>query len=160
MKSLLSATVFACLCTISASSEADTIQKVINLVTNPTCGVPNHVVSSLRAKERGPVDGGYDENGDGKVDYVEAFTMWDYAQTLSTINSGIEHQTYTWTNIDTCYKFYLTPMDFFEDETQPILWQTCRRFALNVIDQDGNHIGGNLNHVGCRNFGTREWTII
>lgn len=159
MKTLLTATAILLL-GITTSSHANIVDRVLNSVSGSTCGVSGDVVRSLKSKQRGPVDGGFDENGDGRVDHIEAFTMWDYAQTLTTINAGVEHQPYKWTNIDTCYVFHLTPLDFFEDKSQPILWQTCRKFVFAVIDPKGEVVGGSNNEVACRNFGTREWMIL
>lgn len=125
-----------------------------------TCGLPLDVYQSIKSKYRGTVDGGYDEDGDGRVDHIEAFTAWDYAQMMYVMHTGIEHQPYTWTNIDTCYKFHATPSDFFEDKSQPILWQTCRLFKFHVIDPKGNRVGGESRQKACRNFGTQEWTFL
>lgn len=154
----------SCLVTIATigitKSPETSAQSFFDSIGTSTCGVPLDVYRSVKSKERGPVDGGYDEDGDGKVSHIEAFTTWDFLQTESVLHSGIEHQEYTWTNIDTCYKFHVVAHDFYEDKSQPVLWQTCRTFDFYVTDPDGNRIGGNTSQVGCRNFGTHDWWLL
>lgn len=123
------------------------------------CGLSASTTQSLLSRPRGPVNGGFDENGDGKVDHHEAFTYWDFMQTERVIREGVEFQRYSWINVDTCYKFEMIAHNFYEDETQPILWQTCRDFTYTVYDPERNFIGGEQSKA-CRNFGTMEWLIL
>lgn len=158
--SILSCLVVATVGCSTTSSQASASTSFFDNFGTSKCGVPTEVYRSVKAKQRGPVDGGYDEDGDGKVSHIEAFTTWDFLQTESVLHSGIEYQEYTWTNIDTCYKFSVTAFDFYEDKSQPVLWQTCRKFRFHVIDPDGNRIGGSKEQVGCRNFGTHDWWLL
>lgn len=113
---------------------------------------------SLLSRDRGPVNGGTDENNDGDVDGLEAFTSWDFSQILRVLKSGTEDQPYQWTNIDTCYQFGMIAGDFFEDESMPKFYQTCRNFTVTVATPTGQVIGSQ-SAKGCRNFATFEWGI-
>ncbi len=125
------------------------------------CGVSLIKATSLISNypDRGPVNGGYDENGDGGVDKVEAFSHWDFSQVNRVLQFGVENQLYRWVNIDTCYQFSMTVSDFYDDAAMPILYQTCRNFDVAVISPDNSNLG-KLNVKACRNFTNQKWEIL
>jgi hypothetical protein len=141
---------------------------ILLIVINSGCqSVPNYCgISSTKATslisnypDRGPVNGGYDENGDGIVDKLEAFSHWDFSQVNRVLQSGVENQQYKWVNIDTCYQFSITASDFYDDSLMPILYQTCRNFDVSVISPDNSYLG-NLDAKACRNFANQKWEIL
>ena len=125
------------------------------------CGVSSTKATSLISNypDRGPVNGGYDENGDGIIDKLEAITYWDFSQINRVLQSGIENQKYKWVNIDTCYQFSITASDFYDDAAMPILYQTCRNFDVSVIAPDNSGLG-KLGAKACRNFANQKWEIL
>ena len=123
------------------------------------CNINTNTATNLNRYDRGPINGGYDENGDGKVDHIEAFSSWDFSQLERVLHSGIEHQEYYWVNIDTCYSFKVTPLDFKEDKSQPVFYQTCRAFTYSVHSPDKILIGTD-NGKGCRSFVDHSWEIL
>jgi len=141
---------------------------ILLIVINSGCqSVPNYCgVSSTKATslisnypDRGLVNGGYDENGDGIVDKLEAFAHWDFSQINRVLQSGIENQQYKWVNIDTCYHFSITASDFYDDAEMPILYQTCRHFDVSVVSPDNLYLG-KLDAKACRNFANQTWEIL
>ena len=128
-------------------------------LTNNDCGINANTATNVKRYDRGPVNGGYDENGDGKVDHIEAFSSWDFSQLERVLHSGVEHQEYYWINIDTCYRFNVTPQDFKEDKSQPVFYQTCRAFNYSVYSPDKRLIGTD-NGKGCRSFVDHSWEIL
>jgi hypothetical protein len=84
------------------------------------CGISNDLYSSVSRYHSGPINGGFDENSDGKVDHIEAFSSWDFSQLERVLHSGIEHKGYFWVNIDTCYQFHVTASDFYENKTMSV----------------------------------------
>ena len=123
------------------------------------CGKSAEVVNNVSHYHRGLINGGYDENYDGKVDHIEAFSSWDFSQLERVLHSGIEHKEYFWVNIDTCYKFHVTAYDFYEDKTMPVLYQTCRDFTYSVYSPEKKLIGNNKG-TGCRHFTNHKWEIL
>jgi len=123
------------------------------------CGLAPNQISALLSVERGSIDGGFDENGDGKVDAIEAFTNWDFLQIKRILHSGIQDQAYQWTNIDTCYRFKMKATDFYDDKSQKAVWQTCRDITVDVYSPDKQFIGSEK-AKGCRHFSTHEWDIL
>lgn len=123
------------------------------------CGININTATNLKYYNRGPVNGGYDENGDGKVDHIEAFSSWDFSQLERVLHSGIEYQEYYWVNIDTCYSFKVTPLKFKEDKKQPVFYQTCRNFNYSVYSPN-NVVIGSDNGKGCRSFVDHSWEIL
>ena len=125
------------------------------------CGVSLTKATSLISNypDRGPVNGGYDENRDGIVDKLEAFAYWDFSQVNKVRQSGVENQLYRWVNIDTCYQFSITASDFYDDAVMPILYQTCRNFTVAVISPDNSNLG-KLDAKACRNFANQKWEIL
>ena len=123
------------------------------------CGINTYIATNLQHYNRGPVNGGYDENGDGKVDHIEAFSSWDFSQLERVLHSGVEQQEYYWVNIDTCYSFKVTPLNFKEDQTQGFLYQTCRTFNYSVYSPDKELISTD-NGKGCRNFIKKNWEVL
>lgn len=141
---------------------------ILLIVINSGCqSVPEHCGLSLPKATslisnypyRGAVNGGYDENGDGKVDKLEALGYWDFSQISRVLQSGIENQQYYWVNIDTCYQFLITASDFYDDVAMPILYQTCRNFGVSVISPDDSYLG-KLDAKACRNFANQKWEIL
>lgn len=128
-------------------------------VIQSKCGISNDLYSSVSRYHRGPINGGYDENQDGKVDYIEAFSSWDFSQLERVLHSGIEHQEYFWVNIDTCYQFHVTADDFYENKTMPVLYQTCRDFIYSVYSPEKTLIGKDKG-TGCRHFTNHKWEIL
>lgn len=129
-------------------------------VLNKTqCSLPEQVVTNLLQRNRGPVDGGTDENKDGTVDHIEAFTTWDFQQIIRVLHQGVEQQEYKWTNVDTCFQFNVTAGEYYEDPEMPLLWQTCRTFKFEVHSPSGKYLGSEITH-GCRNYTTMEWEIM
>lgn len=125
------------------------------------CGLPQLLVEAVVTKYyRGPVDGAYDENGDGKIDQDEAFTGWDFNQLHIVLRQGKDNKPITWTNVDTCYKFEVTPHQYFEDPSQKIVWQTCREFSYKVYNNKKVYLGSRNNIVACRNIATHDWQIL
>jgi len=125
------------------------------------CGLSPTTTKSLLQWNRGPVNGGYDEDGSGIIETEEAFTRWDFNQVHDTLQYGVEFQQYGWTNIDTCFKFVLTPLTFVEDPANALLWRTCRHFVFYVLDDKGNRLTSGTNKgYACRNFATSIWKII
>ncbi len=125
------------------------------------CGVSSTKSTSLISNypDRGPVNAGYDENGDGIVDKLEAFSHWDFSQVNRVLQSGIENQQYYWVNIDTCYQFSVKASDFYDDAAMPIFYQTCRNFDVSVISPDNSSLG-KLDAKACRNFVNQKWEIL
>lgn len=109
---------------------------------------------------RGPVNGGHDDDQDGHISATESFAYWDFQQLTMVLESGIEWDTYTWTNIDTCYFFTVIAGEFYEDSSQPLLWTTCRDFAFKVKDNLGKNLGGIDKNTACRNHGTHQWVVL
>ena len=129
------------------------------LISSPKCGISNDLYSSVSRYHRGPVNGGYDENHDGKVDHIEAFSSWDFSQLERVLHSGVEHKEYFWVNIDTCYQFHVTASDFYENKTMPVLYQTCRDFSYAVYSPNKELIGNDIG-TGCRHFTNQKWEIM
>ncbi|MGB1200744.1 MAG: hypothetical protein ACPG5R_04210 [Cognaticolwellia aestuarii] len=123
------------------------------------CGIDTFIVAKVKQYNRGPVNGGYDENHDGKVDHIEAFSSWDFSQLERVLHSGIEHKEYFWVNIDTCYQFHVTADGFYEDKAMPVLYQTCRDFTYSVYSPEKILIG-NYKGTGCRHFTDHKWEIL
>ena len=125
------------------------------------CGISSTKATSLISNylDRGPVNGGYDENGDGIVDKLEAFSHWDFSQVNRVLQSGVENQQYYWINIDTCYQFSITASDFYDDAVMPILYQTCRNFDVSVVSPDNLYLG-KIDAKACRNFANQKWEIL
>lgn len=133
---------------------------VISCQTTPiNCELATHQASALITMNRGPIDGGFDENKDGKISSDEAFTSWDFFQITRVLHSGLEDQAYKWTNIDTCYRFEMKAGDFYEDKSQKAIWQTCRDITIDVYSPEKQFIGTEKTK-GCRNFATHEWDIL
>ena len=98
---------------------------------------------------------------DGIISTEETFTRWDFNQIHDTLEYGVEYQPYSWTNVDTCFKFVATPLTFVEDERNDPIWRTCRNFVFTVTDENGELITSGTNTgYACRNFATHVWTII
>jgi len=129
--------------------------------TPSACGVKSDIVNQITSAfpNRISTDGGYDENGDGRVDTIESVTTWDFFQMTRVLNQGVEFKQYHWTNIDTCFKFKMIGENYYEDKTKPIVWRTCRTFTYNVMDHLGNPLGSTSGHA-CKNFGTHQWKIL
>lgn len=123
------------------------------------CGISSDIYSSVSRYERGPINGGYDENLDGKVDHIEAFSSWDFSQLERVLHSGVEHKEYFWVNIDTCYQFHVTASDFYENKTMPVLYQTCRDFSYSVYSPNKELVGKDSD-TGCRHFTSHKWEIM
>jgi len=127
--------------------------------TPKSCGLSSHQVSALLSMDRGPIDGGFDENKDGRISSDEAFTTWDFLQITRVLHSGLEDQDYKWTNIDTCYQFTMRAGNFYEDKSQKAIWQTCRDITVDIYSPEKQFIGTEK-AKGCRNFSTHEWDIL
>ncbi|WP_138687370.1 MULTISPECIES: hypothetical protein [unclassified Pseudoalteromonas] len=123
------------------------------------CGISNELYSSVSRYHRGPVNGGYDENHDGTIDHIEAFSSWDFSQLERVLHSGIEQKEYFWVNIDTCYQFHVVASDFYENKTMPVLYQTCRDFSYSVYSPNKELIGNDTG-TGCRHFTNQKWEIM
>jgi hypothetical protein len=128
-------------------------------VPTSNCGLSSNVYAAVKQYHRGPVNGGFDDNSDGKVDHIEAFSSWDFFQLERVLHSGIEHKEYFWANIDTCYKFHVIAFDFYEDRNMPVLYQTCRDFSYTVYSPKKILIGSS-DGKGCRNFTNHTWEIL
>lgn len=126
---------------------------------NNYCDINTNTVTNLKRYDRGSINGGYDENGDGKVDHIEAFSSWDFSQLERVLHSGIEYHEYYWVNIDTCYSFRVTPLKFKEDRNQPVFYQTCRNFNYSVYSPNKELIGIDSGK-GCRSFVDHSWEIL
>lgn len=125
------------------------------------CGIKdNSVTSNVATYYRGPVNGTIDEDGDKQISPEEAFSTWDFNQLVTVLESGIEWDSYVWTNIDTCYHFTIIAGEFYEDSSQGLLWKTCRDFALKVKDNKNKVIGRIDRNTACRNFGTHQWIVL
>lgn len=124
------------------------------------CDLPNELVTSILTKyqNRGNVNGAYDEDQNGIIDVDESFTVWDFHQLIYLIRRSKSNKTKTWTNVDTCYKFSIILLEYYEDKTQKAIWQTCRKFIYSVSDNLGKHVGQKLGKA-CRNFSTKNWEI-
>lgn len=125
------------------------------------CGVKSNIVKSLISNypDRGPVNGGYDENNDGIVDELEAFSSWDFSQVNRVLQSGVEHKKYSWVNIDTCYQFSIIASDFYDDTSMPVFYQTCRNFDV-YVNSSSNFFLGKIDAKACRNFANHQWEIL
>lgn len=123
------------------------------------CNLSQDLFFKVNQYYRGPINGGYDENNDGKVDHIEAFSSWDFSQLERVLHSGIEHKEYFWVNIDTCYQFHVTADDFHENKSMPVLYQTCRDFSYSVYSPEKELIGKDSG-TGCRNFSNHKWEIM
>jgi hypothetical protein len=128
-------------------------------ISSNKCSISNDLYSSVIRYDRGPANGGYDENHDGKVDHIEAFSSWDFSQLERVLHAGVEHKEYFWVNIDTCYQFHVTADDFYEDIKMPILYQTCRDFSYSVYSPDKKLVGKDTG-TGCRHFTNHNWEIM
>ena len=128
-------------------------------ITNSNCGLPTDLYSKVKQYNRGPINGASDDNNDGKIDQYEAFGHWDFEQLFRIMKAGETNLHYTWTNIDTCYVFNVKAFEYFEDQQQGILYQTCREFAYQVIDPEGNNVGYGAGQA-CRNFATHRWEVL
>lgn len=123
------------------------------------CNLSQDLLLKVSQYNRGPINGGYDENHDGKIDHIEAFSSWDFSQLERVLHSGVEHKEYFWVNIDTCYQFHITAGDFYEDRTMPALYQTCRDFSYSVYSPNKELIGKD-SATGCRHFTNYKWEIM
>lgn len=124
------------------------------------CGVSDEITQRVLIKYiRGPVDGAFDENKDGQIDLNESFTNWDFNQTILVLMQGVDEKTISWTNLDTCYRFSITPHEFYENTRNKPIWQTCRSFTYSVKNNEGKIIGRDAGKA-CRNFVTFEWVIL
>lgn len=131
-----------------------------NIGTN-RCGIKNDdLTMNVASYDRGPVNGTIDEDMDSSISVEEAFSTWDFKQVVRVLESGIEWDSYVWTNLDTCYYFTMIPGDFYEDPNQELLWKTCRDFAVKVKDNKGKVIGSIDQNTACRNFGTHRWIVL
>jgi hypothetical protein len=125
------------------------------------CGLhKDEMLFGLAGRYRGDVNGTIDEDGDNEISPEEAFSTWDFNQLTLVLESGIEWDSYVWTNIDTCYKFTMIPGEFYEDSSQGLLWKTCRDFAYKVKNNKGVEIGRVDKNTACRNFGTHQWIVM
>lgn len=123
------------------------------------CGLPDDLVRRVIVKyDRGPVDGAFDENNDGFLDIDEAFTNWDFSQTMLVLMQGVDEKTIRWTNIDTCFQFHITPHQFYEDMKQKPVWRTCRSFTYTVYTNKQELIGTHHGRA-CRNIATHDWSF-
>lgn len=148
-------------CVFVALCLAPNIQAFGSEFVAGSCGLPSATVYSLRKRERGPVNGGYDENKNGTIETEEAFTRWDFNQIHDVMQYGSEANIYQWTNIDTCYQFTVMPSAFQEDPSNDPLWRTCRRFYFVVRNAVGDElVVGTTSGYACRNFATRRWMIV
>ncbi|MDT0603417.1 hypothetical protein [Thalassotalea castellviae] len=126
---------------------------------NYNCDISDDPYSSSNHYDLGYTNGGYDENYDGKVDHIEAFSSWDFSQLERVLHSGIEHKDYFWVNIDTCFQFHVKASDFYENQTMPVFYQTCRDFSYSVYSPQKELIGKDTG-TGCRNFTNHKWEIM
>lgn len=126
---------------------------------NRTCGLPLTLYYKVKQYDRGPNNGAIDDNQDGKVDQYEAFGYWDFEQLIRVFRSGDPYQEYKWTNIETCYVFNVKALDYLEDLSQAVLYQTCREFTFQVISPSGQNMGVGAGKA-CRNFSTHRWEIL
>lgn len=58
------------------------------------CGLSRDLYSSVSRYHRGPINSGYDENHEGTIDHIEAFSSWDFSQLERVLHSGVEHKEY------------------------------------------------------------------
>ncbi len=123
------------------------------------CGPPSHLVTRVKQYDTGPLNGGFDENGDGYVDQFEAFSHWDFEQINRVLNAGKENTRYNWTNINTCYKFSVTPKQYVDMLSPGVLYPTCRQFTYQVFESNED-ILGNGSNIACRHFINHRWEIL
>ncbi len=142
------------------------IQSLAACSTSPSfgssyCGgkIDSYKAANLKQRYRGADNGAQDTDRDGRIDFHESFSQWEFMQIDMVLQQGVEYKPYFWTNIDTCYSFRVVAGDFYEDKSKGVLYESaCRKFTVEVEDADGNYLGSEKNHA-CRNFGTHRWEI-